>query len=200
MSGTELAHGAICLRALSVWSYALPGTDLAYAPTGLVLHMLGNQGRLLVLHPPIVRRVCNAMSSTDIWRMLLPGGRRFAVFARMGPRIALCVRYAMCGTEIGYDATLTCDPLSAPCAVLSVAGTTRKLLLCGSTELGYAPMQCAVLRYAVCGTDLAYGATLSGMRCAVLTWRMVLRYQVWDLQRERCAQVPYAPTTVLVPT
>eukprot|EP00961_Rhodomonas_salina_P275071 3716149-Rhodomonas_salina.1 len=57
--------------------------------------------------------------------------------------------------------------------------------------------------YAMCGTDLAYGGirwyALSGtdlaygtMKCAVLTWRMVIRYQ-WRTWRSCCGTRKSSP-------
>eukprot|EP00961_Rhodomonas_salina_P119445 1607162-Rhodomonas_salina.1 len=126
--------------------YAICGTDIDYAATRRNLNEAGGGGEY---ESDMGYAMPYALSGTDVG---------------YHPMVCAVLSYGMCGTELGYGAiqcaytpwrgiTLPYIPTHSP--VL----TFRMLLCAGWYALPYAWYWASVWCYAMCGTELAYGAT-----------------------------------------
>eukprot|EP00961_Rhodomonas_salina_P077070 1033875-Rhodomonas_salina.4 len=152
LSGTHIAHGAICVWSASLRVYyAIRGTDLAYAARSL--------------------RTCHALCGTDAACTGIACGSMSNSSRRGGKSTAYRAK-STAGpgtnrTPIAYAAMR--------CAVL----VQRMMLWCGSscTDIAYPAVLTLLLLLGVSDTDIVHAAVPAyarATRCPVLTWRMVL--------------------------
>eukprot|EP00961_Rhodomonas_salina_P106209 1430361-Rhodomonas_salina.4 len=146
LSAYALATRCPVLTERMVLGIAMPGTDVAYAAVSAYARATRCPT------PPPILCCAFAMRRPVLAYALLYGPTRWGVLRQRlchtGPDLgcmALRFCYAVCGTDLGYAATrsLTATPHAA------------ELL---STTLWYRPTR----RYAMSGTDLAYGARCYG--------------------------------------
>eukprot|EP00961_Rhodomonas_salina_P052245 701538-Rhodomonas_salina.1 len=149
MSGTDLAYGAICLRAC----YALSGTDLAFGAIRLrARYALSGTG---LSYGAIFLRACYGMSSTDAMNRVI--AMRCPVLTRGMEQW----RRSSIASGGDFDDVRATDLLCARAML-------RMCCAQSGTDTAYAAMRCPVLTaYAAMrcppGTDTAYVA--KGLRC-----------------------------------